>query len=871
MRRLSRFGSSRLLASVITAAALASPVGLAHAAKAPGVSGKDARKQVAEIRTELGKVVKKAREKKKPSESELAKRLVAGQLKLSDRDPEGAAIIFLDLLENHAGSDAARQALVYLGEALVELDMFKWAGECFGRNLADSNTEAARFHQRSLANLLRLASPARQAGFAQRPGLSATPEVRARLQAIGVETDEAPPKSHMGPSDIQRIIDWVQRIPLDKRQAMLSYEYGRWLYLSGFHDHALRAMDALAPPEEMLRGGGPAGPYRLQATYIASSARLAQGKIDEAVAGFSKITSHRTTDPEEAAIVELSWMALGRVFHDEKDVERSVDAYRKISRDSKYFPEAMYETAWTLLRAGRNEGALQALDLLLVYDPTSPIAPEIKQLRGKIRIQERDWKGAEGEFLALRREFAALGRQVREKLRSQADAQAWFSAVVAEDMEHFTIAAIMPVDAAQLAESLPRAVQGRELARDVGSLAVELDDVRALLAKMETAVRAKERASLFEDLNALMAAADAAELQLVEIQEGILARTLAKAKSPALDKLDQKRAKYRKVVDEYDSGPKSSGERQRKLRRLAEISHNYDLAIAALRAQLIASERYYDETRERQKLDHAAFLKQAADLRDEIAALEAASRQLRDEIDRVGTGMRLDAPHKQRRRKVIGEYSAFLDKFWARAQAAAEDREAKLAWAEAAKLRVQVAGVRRLIDNAALDRLKRAIVILKEERANLDRYQQEMVQMEGATRELVGEVMQATTRDVVAELQNLVVRSEVGLLDVAWAIQEVEAEEIRRLEIERRPRRQGDRRALPTSSGGAEVSFVARRVALALGLGALIAPVAADAAPPADPMGDPTAPAKVQRVQRPGPAPAPAAGLPRWCGDDAPE
>ena len=39
--------------------------------------------------------------------------------------------------------------------------------------------------------------------------------------------------------------------------------------------------------------------------------------------------------------------------------------------------------------------------------------------------------------------------------------------------------------------------------------------------------------------------------------------------------------------------------------------------------------------------------------------------------------------------------------------------------------------------------------------------------------------------DVVGELANLVTRSEVGLLDVAWAIQEVEAEEIRRLELTR--------------------------------------------------------------------------------------
>jgi hypothetical protein len=108
-----------------------------------------------------------------------------------------------------------------------------------------------------------------------------------------------------------------------------------------------------------------------------------------------------------------------------------------------------------------------------------------------------------------------------------------------------------------------------------------------------------------------------------------------------------------------------------------------------------------------------------------------------------------------------------------------------VAWAEAAKLRAQVRGVRQIIDQAALDRLKRAIVILKEERLNLDRYRTEMIAMQGRTRQLVGEVMQATTRDVVAELQNLVVRSEVGLLDVAWAIQEVEAEEIRRLERDR--------------------------------------------------------------------------------------
>ena len=50
------------------------------------------------------------------------------------------------------------------------------------------------------------------------------------------------------------------------------------------------------------------------------------------------------------------------------------------------------------------------------------------------------------------------------------------------------------------------------------------------------------------------------------------------------------------------------------------------------------------------------------------------------------------------------------------------------------------------------------------------------------TKGLVGEVMAASYRDVVGELANLVTRSEVGLLDVAWSMKEDEAEEVRKLE-----------------------------------------------------------------------------------------
>ncbi|MFY0539035.1 tetratricopeptide repeat protein [Nannocystis pusilla] len=66
-----------------------------------------------------------------PSASDLAERLVAGQVQLEGGDAEGAAIVFLDLLENAPGTPAAVQARYYLGEALLQLRMRRWASECF--------------------------------------------------------------------------------------------------------------------------------------------------------------------------------------------------------------------------------------------------------------------------------------------------------------------------------------------------------------------------------------------------------------------------------------------------------------------------------------------------------------------------------------------------------------------------------------------------------------------------------------------------------------------------------------------------------------------------------------------------------------------
>ncbi len=715
--------------------------------------------------------------------AELAKRLVAGQVLLEEGAPEPAAIIFLDLMENHTDTAAAPQAQYFLGEALMKLDLPRWATECFALNLGDERVDARRFHQRSIARLLDLALPRRESGFARLPGTAATPETRARLESVGASVTSAPPKGSMAEADEQRLERWVQSIAPADRSFELHYAYGRYLLLRGRAQAALEELDAVSPPDAPWRTPGKNRPWRVRAAYLAATAMVQLGEWDQAISRFAHITTLRTGVAGERQIIELSRMAIGRIHHDRSEFEQAMRAYRRVGRDSPFFSEALYETAWTLLRAGQHDRAAQALDLLLVYDADSPLAAEIKQLRGKIKIQARDWQAAEQEFLALRREFSRMAVRLARQLEQNKDASRYFAAVVGEDMQHFTMASIMPGLAARVANSLPRAKHAETLARGVGALEQQLFDTRALLARMEEAVHARDRAKLFIDLGAHLASLETAAEDLIEIEEALVQRAAESSKSRSTRDLERQRTALRGRVDAPLGAGESSNSVLQDILALDREAHKLDLAIASMRAQLVATERYYDETRKDQKIDRQGFLNQAAELRDTIAALEHELRRVRDNISTFEGNLRFHDPWRRARADAFTSYRSHLDRMYR--ALSTRDPQADALWRRALGLAQRIETGRNALDRTAAVRLRFAMGVLVEERANLDRYSEELELQRGRTRDLVGDVMHASYRDVVAELENLVIRSEVGLLDVAWSMKEVEADEVRRLERDR--------------------------------------------------------------------------------------
>ena len=75
--------------------------------------------------------------------------------------------------------------------------------------------------------------------------------------------------------------------------------------------------------------------------------------------------------------------------------------------------------------------------------------------------------------------------------------------------------------------------------------------------------------------------------------------------------------------------------------------------------------------------------------------------------------------------------------------------------------------------------------MLREERRKLDEYAAELTELRERALTTIGQTTAAAVRDLGAELRYWTTRSEVGLLDVAWAVQHSEQDAAEQLERSR--------------------------------------------------------------------------------------
>ena len=124
--------------------------------------------------------------------------------------------------------------------------------------------------------------------------------------------------------------------------------------------------NAFANAKILFKAITPKNRLYMVAQYHLGVIAVQENDFKSAIKNFGTISV--TENPENyyewTNLIDLSNMNIARLLYENSQFQKSVEYYNKIDRDSELFPEALYETSWTLYNWGKFNAALSTLHSL---------------------------------------------------------------------------------------------------------------------------------------------------------------------------------------------------------------------------------------------------------------------------------------------------------------------------------------------------------------------------------------------------------------------------------------------------------------------------------------------------------------------------
>jgi tetratricopeptide (TPR) repeat protein len=545
-----------------------------------------------------------------------------------------------------------------------------------------------------------------------------------------------------------------------------------------------------------------------KAQYVLAVAKLQQGELDAARDLFAGLKQVSDNYENAAEIRDLAAMNQARILLEQGRTTEAIDAYQFVSRGSPLFEQALYEISWTYVRAANqatdpNERdaqflkAQKTLEILLLSETQTPVMSEARLLLGNIYLRLSQFEPAEATFRDVVRAFGPLRDQLTTLVDPPANpAATLYARAIAAPSE--SLVAGLPAAWTADEPALQRAVA---VAASVQMSETWTNDAEALAENVLNALKSDRRSSLFPSLSEAQRSARGFRDTLLKLTERLLDVQLDLAR----DKLDEggrhEIAELARTRSEHrPSALAASGaklqpdsetvERDRRILAIEQQVLRAQFELAARRAQLNGIDVWRREHpgmlqpdeeaefRERERHEEAVVIEQEKHQR-ELAEAIARERE-RWTAEASGEATQSDSRWRYqteltREREIVEAAMPSLPPEWKDAADTVE------------RLWGLLAG-----EMAELDRFDSQLNAVVAERASgvqaevlreqglLAQYDKDIKAVRTEAQQVVGDVATGSLREVRRRLRDMVLRADVGIVDVAWAEKEVETREISR-------------------------------------------------------------------------------------------
>ncbi len=694
-----------------------------------------------------------------------AEQMIAdGELLFRLRDYPRAILVFSQIQEQYPNNKPAYAEAVYRsGEALYA-----------SRDLLSARTKFRL-----------VADSAKESAF--RPYAS---RAVARLVDIAMRVDD--PKD---PKNADDVLARIASLPASDVDSTILYAKGKALYFKGDYDAAKTALASV----------GADGGFQHQARFILGVIALKQSqpkKYQAAIDTFSKVTELPGDTDEHKEVIDLAWIAIGRLFYELDDLDKSLLAYDHVGKESKHFDTRLYEQAWVYVRQENMDKATRALDLLSLASPDGPYSIDGELLKADILLRKAEFKKALETYEKVRDTIDPLRKRLEDYLGSGKTPAEYYDKLTTTNLDALDGPDALPPIVVQMAKEQQDGPLAFSVVQSVQQTRELLTQAQEMLDKLQLVVKGPNKVKAYPELKPVYERT-LALVNKVAVGRAFLGEGLDDVEpgdvSGELATVRDKRRKLQKAIlglPTDDAGFSRREDEATAKWRLASQSRQQrqveiDMAQAKVSALRIYLKNQTDELGKavppaqleeyRQKLaeaeaELAAFRKEAAALRKLIEAGKVMvgvgdAQHLQDEKDREEYRDLIEREVALVQAQLGGDAKAYAAKvapLLARARAAEDKAKGQLATLDA-EIDKHLASLR-----AELDAYQ----------ASIDAYRDQLGKFDDEARIVVGEVAKRNFGLVKDKLTTVVMRAEVGIVDQAWNEREVRKMILRDRQVE---------------------------------------------------------------------------------------
>lgn len=729
---------------------------------------------------ELGSGIKKPTGQPKKDDV-MTRRLIDAQVAFGVGNFDNAALLLYDYVAQAQRGRDYDTALYYLGESLFQKND-RVASRTYFTQLV-KEIPSSKYYQQSLERLIELSLI-----------LGDTEGVDAWLADL-------------------------DNVPTAQRRSSVPYVRGKYAFAQDLYDEAEGWFKQVPTDSE----------YSFQAQYFLGTVYVAKKDLGKATQAMAALLDREPKNDDEARVKELAQLAIGRLYYERDQPTKAIDSYLLIDRKSDLFDEALYEVAWVYVKSQQYDKALRALELLALADPTSQRLPTVRILEGNLRIRKaqgihekivqgldtgsasgtEEYDKAEKIFDTTHGTYQAPHDELAKIIAANEDPQDFLAQITGRSSETFQTNSTMPEIAAAWIRDEPDVNRVMTVETDLGDIAEEIGEAERTIERLDAVLTSPNRVNIFPSLGAKRSRSTEILEEMLTMRERLadderqlVNRSASGAQLAPIEPLTQRRRALSQQLHGLPDAQVAFGKRIELARgqfdALDQQAAEVMVAIDTTQATVIAIDK---------------FLKDSAEPNDPAAKQAWVNQKLEAQKVITELTLEIDQMHQElaaiRREVVLGRDEAGSgDEVSVRAKQLRNELRAALAAEHRAIIQLTLADPKRAGKIADLIRRSDAVVnqldtvndtidqivevaltevrdTLTYEKAELASYRREFLLYEAESRALGGTVLGQAFRDVKTKFYDVLVRTDVGNVDVGWSKKEESDDDLSRLNLDK--------------------------------------------------------------------------------------